>query len=194
MANNSIVSLILAAGLSRRFGLENKLLHEVDGDSVVSRVVRAHLEAGLSPLVVLGHESELVSEALEALPVRTIMNPDFEDGMGSSIAAGAKSLDLVEIRGVSICPGDLPWLKPDTIAQIVEIFVANEGQKIVLPQCGERRGHPVFFPASAIRSLASLSGDQGARRIVEGGEFEWTTATVADSGIFKDLDTIAENR
>ena len=194
MASNSIASLVLAAGLSRRFGEENKLLHEVEGEPVVARVVRAHLEAGLSPLVVLGYESELVSKALEGFPVRTLMNPDFEDGMGSSIAAGARSLDPAEIIGVSICPGDLPWLKPETIAQVVRLFAANKGQSIVFPQCGKRRGHPVFFPRSAIGELSGLIGDQGAKRIVEGDDFECAKATVADSGIYKDLDTIVENR
>ena len=194
MTSNSIASLILAAGMSRRFGEENKLLHEVEGEPVVARVVRSHLEAGLSPLVVLGYESEPVSKALEGFPVRTLLNPDFEDGMGSSIAAGARSLDPADIIGVSICPGDLPWLKSETIAQIMRGFSANEGQNIVFPQCDERRGHPVFFPTNAIGELSGLIGDQGAKRIVEGGEFEWAKVTVADSGIYKDLDTIAGNR
>ena len=189
MASNSIASLILAAGLSRRFGEANKLLHEVEGEPVVTRVVRAHLEAGLTPLVVLGHESKLISKVLEGLPIRTLVNPDFEDGMGSSIAAGVRSLDSTGIVGVSICPGDLPWLKSETIAQVVRVFTANKGQNIVFPQYGKRRGHPVFFPAGAIDKLANLSGDQGARRIVEGGDFELVMASVHDPGVCKDLDT-----
>ena len=86
-------ALVLAAGLSRRAGADNKLLWGLDGKSLVERVVRAALESSVGSVhVVTGHEADAVREALSGLPVTFVHCADYEEGMGRSLAAGVASL------------------------------------------------------------------------------------------------------
>lgn len=162
-----LAAVILAAGQSKRFGKGNKLLYEIDGTSLVHRVLQAFEEVGLvETLVVLGHEARAISEALVDKNVKTVTNPEFEEGMGSSLAVGTRALEGLNLDGVLVCVGDLPDLKSTHVAMVIERFEEAFAEAIVVPRFQGTRGHPVCFPARCLPELAQLSGDQGARKLI----------------------------
>lgn len=187
-----IASIILAAGLSKRFGERNKLLEKIEGKVMVERVIEVHVDAGLMPVVVLGHESDLIREELNGLGVTFVENLNYEYGMGTSIAAAAKSLKESKAIGVSICPGDLPWLSSKTVELLAKEFLSNDTERIVIPVENEIRGHPVFFPATALGALSELGGEIGARSLIQSGRWKIELVEVNDSGIHQDVDTALE--
>ena len=114
-----VVAVLLAAGASTRFGTANKLVAEIDGRPLVRAVADAVLGAGVAEVVVVtGADAALIERALQGLPVRFVHNARWQDGMGSSIAAGVAALcDTAD--AAFIVPGDMPLLtagpaaKPD---------------------------------------------------------------------------------
>ena len=167
----SICAIILAAGESKRFGSENKLLVELDGVSILERVVRCILGTGIEPTVVItGEDHERMASLLSASGLECIHNPDWRTGMGSSLAEGAQWIGEQTFSGILVCLGDLPYLDPGTVRQVLERFRANAAEKIVMPTCNGRRGHPVVFPYSFLQRLMDLKGDEGAKSLIQSAE------------------------
>jgi molybdenum cofactor cytidylyltransferase len=71
-----IAGIVLASGMSTRFGESNKLLASVGGVPVVARTAQAYVDAGVAPLiVVVGHDAREIEQALVHLPIRCVLNP-----------------------------------------------------------------------------------------------------------------------
>src|SRR5437763_5063052 len=103
-----IAGLILAAGRSTRMGGPNKLLEEINGRPLVRHVAEHVLASRAKPVIVVtGHQKERVERALAGLPMTFVHNPDFADGLSTSlktgIAAGSADAD-----GAIVCLGDMP--------------------------------------------------------------------------------------
>jgi molybdenum cofactor cytidylyltransferase len=112
-----VAGILLAAGLSSRMG-RNKLLLELDGESVLKRAARRALGAGLSPLVVvLGHEAERTAAELAGLPCRTVINPNPERGMHSSLKLGLAALPEAVPAAVVVL-ADMPFVTTEMIAAL----------------------------------------------------------------------------
>lgn len=187
-----ILALLLAAGRSTRFGDENKLLAELDGLPVLARTIRLAKESGAGRvLVVTGHDRPLIEVVARAEGVATTHNPDYQDGMGSSIATGVRSSLAPDAHaehapaGWLIWPGDMPYLQPGTARCVVDSF---DPARPVLPTLNGQRGHPVLFPASFGERLARLTGDSGARTLLA----EASAIETGDPGILRDIDTRIE--
>ena len=105
------------------------------------------------------------SEALTALPVRFVENLEPEAGQGSSIVCGVSAL-APGVRAALIALGDQPALPPEVIPRLLETFTQT-GKAIVAPLYRGVQGNPVLFAASVFPELRSLTGDRGARSVVE---------------------------
>lgn len=164
--------VVLAAGMSRRFGTQNKLLIDWDGEPLIRRVVRTALGLGgrsfsePEVIVVTGHEASELEEALEDLPVTFARNARYEEGMGTSIAAGVCSASA-GAAGFLFIPGDMPRLRPDTLARLVTPGLAegspSTGAAIVTCRATWGRTAPTYFDARYRPELEALTGDEGAR-------------------------------
>ena len=89
----TIGGVLLAAGQSRRMGRTNKMLVEVDGAPMVLHAARAMLASSVSPVVVvLGHQPEQVERALRGIDVRFVRNPDYAEGLSTSLKSGLTAL------------------------------------------------------------------------------------------------------
>lgn len=184
-------AVVLAAGKSTRFGKDNKLLHLVDGEPLLHRVVRAFLDVGLVELiVVLGHEARVVQESLSRFDLRTVVNPNFEEGMGSSLSFGVKALPKKNLDGVFVCLGDLPELKSSHVEMVRDAFIAARSEQIVVPRVSGKRGHPVCFPHWCFDRLEELSGDKGARGVIESEGARVMTLEMSDDAVVRDMDTL----
>ena len=170
-------------------GGPNKLLLPLGEILLVTRAAQALVGAGLAPVVVvLGRDAERVGEALATLPVRTVVNRAWCEGMGSSLAAGVAELGL-DIPAVAVSLGDLWALRAATVAQLVMAFEGST-RGIAVPVYEGRRGHPVIFDLRRYRhDLLETSGDRGARALLDRVPEDVLEVAVEDPGTVLDVDT-----
>lgn len=160
-----IAAIVLAAGSSRRFGSQ-KLVVPVGGMPLVrastSRIIS--LAQPSETIVVVDVGAPEVRRALDGLAVRVVENRD-NSGMGSSIACGVRALPPA-VDGVLIVPGDTPKLTEDAVRRVLDERAASR-KSIVAPSYRGVPGHPVLFAREIFDELKALTGDRGAREVVE---------------------------
>src|SRR5436309_1792033 len=119
---HQIAGLVLAAGRSTRMGGPNKLLEEINGKPLVRHVVDHLIASRARPLIVVtGHQKERVERALAGLPVTFVHNPDFADGLSTSLKAGiaAVAADAADADGAIVCLGDMPQVSAALIDRLI---------------------------------------------------------------------------
>lgn len=189
MSTVTMTAILLAAGASRRFGAENKLLARIGGEALVERVARRLAEAGFAETVaVVAAQGSAVATVLAGLGVRVVVNPEAGRGMGASIAAGIAALGA-ECEGVLIAPGDMPGLSPALLQRIVAAFRDSGGERIVYAALsdGEQR-NPVAWPRRFFPALAALSGTGGGKALLAANRAE-AIAIPAAAHEVADIDT-----
>lgn len=186
-----VAGLVLAAGSSQRMSHANKLLQEVNGSPMVLAVVRCLEESGLEPLVVVtGHEADEVETALEGSHARTVRNLRFEEGMGTSLAAGVAALDDT-VDGVLVALADMPRVSVSTIRALLEAFRSVDvgTASVCVPVYRAKRGNPVLWSSSFLPELARLAGDVGGRTLLSEHAEAVREVIVDDPGVLMDVDT-----
>ena len=182
--------LLLAAGGGSRLG-RTKALVELDGTTLVERGVAVCQAAGLSPVVVVvGAEADAVAERVRAAGGEPVTNPDWEQGMGSSMAVGLDALSgrTEAVAAVVAVLVDQPGVGPEAIRRVVGRW--EEGATIAAGAYDGRRGHPVCFDASCLDALrGELSGDAGARGFLATRADQVVLVDCADVADDTDLDT-----
>lgn len=184
-----IAALVLAAGQSRRMGVTNKLLAEIDGKAMLARVLETVAESQcVSTLLVTGHEAGAVGALAEQFGISTVHNPDYEQGLSTSLKAGLASLGD-DVDGAIVCLGDMPRLKPAALNSLIAAFNPVEGRAICVPTHEGKRGNPVLWGRRFFESMQELAGDVGAKHLI--GEYAELVCEVPMEGseIFLDVDT-----
>ena len=180
--------ILLAAGKSSRLG-QSKQLVRLDGTSLVRRAAELLLALDPDPcLVITGAESVAVSAELRGLPLKCESNPAWEDGMGASIACGARALPA-NLDGVMLYLCDQWRINRPDIFELYEAW-RKDTSCIVASSWADITGPPVIFPARFIPRLATLSGDQGARVLMD--EQPQHTRRVVIENARYDLDTVKD--
>jgi molybdenum cofactor cytidylyltransferase len=175
----SVSAIVTAAGLSTRFGGPNKLLQPWGEKNVVGAVVRSLLDCGLVVIVVTGRDAEQVEDAVQ--PAQSVFNPKFESGLGSSIACGVANAPE---GGYLIALGDMPGIRPDVVRTLLESYGHADSDAIIAPVYGDepdRIGHPVLFGCSYRKDLLELTGDEGARSVIESADQKLVRISVPGS-------------
>jgi molybdenum cofactor cytidylyltransferase len=184
-----IGALLLAAGQSRRMGGPNKLLAELDGVPMVRHVARRLLASRARPIIaVLGNQAEGVDAALDKLPVERVRNPEFADGLSTSLKRGLAAMPA-DIDGVLVCLGDMPLISGRHLDRLMAAFNPLEGRAIIVPTRRGKRGNPVLWSKRFFPEMAELAGDVGAKHLI--GEHAELVAEVEmdDDAILVDIDT-----
>ena len=159
-----IAAVVLAAGLSRRMG-RRKLLIELEGRPLLRWSVDAIIGHVDQVVVVTPPADVAIRDALRGLEVRFAENPRPEDGQGTSVATGITALGE-QVEAAIVALGDQPSLPPDVVPLLFAAF-RRAGTPIVAPVYRGTQGTPVLFAASVFPELRALTGDAGARRVVE---------------------------
>jgi molybdenum cofactor cytidylyltransferase len=168
---NEIAAVILAAGRSTRFAGDQpgttKLAADLHGKPLVRHVAEAALASRARPVIVVtGHGRELVQGALAGLPLTFVHNENYATGLASSLRTGVAAVPQ-EAAGAIILLGDMPLVTADLIDQLVRRFEESVGTDAIVPVTKGRRGNPVLLARSLFPGIARLTGDEGARRLLQ---------------------------
>ena len=184
-----IAAVVLAAGRSTRMGAINKMIAEIGGKPLVRIAVEQALASRAKPVIVVtGHEREQVEAALAGLPVRFVQNPDYADGLGTSLKAGIAAVPP-EADGAVVCLGDMPQVDAKLIDKLIATFDPERGALVVVPTIDGRRGNPVVWSRRFFRDLTAISGDIGARHLIGSYAEAVVEVPVAGTAAFTDVDT-----
>jgi len=184
-----IAAIVLGAGRSSRMGSTNKLTAEVDGTPMIAHAVDAVSACGAAPVIVVtGHEAEKVKAALADFAVTFVDNPDFAEGLSTSLRAGVRALPG-DIDAALVCLGDMPDISADHIARLIAAFDPDEGRTICVPTFAGKRGNPILWGSAWLPEFTQLKGDTGARHLL--GEHAEAVCEVAmpDDAALRDIDT-----
>ena len=187
-----ISAIVLAAGLSRRMGSQNKLLLPLQGKPLVAHVYDQLSATQVGEiLVVLGHEPHRVQDALAGREIHFVHNEAYATGMTSSIQAGVKQISP-KSRGMMICLSDMPFISPPEYQEIIDAFLLwreQQEQLILIPTYQQRRGNPVIFSDLYKDRLLQHADPNGCQGVVKAHKQyikEWEMNT---HHIFQDIDT-----
>jgi len=178
------IGILLAAGMSRRFG-RNKLLYPVNDNTPMLMLSAQKLVSVLpGSIVVISHELDSYAAELEQLGMYVVVNEHAERGMGSSIATGVRANQ--NAKSWLIALADMPYIKIETIKQLADRL--ENGAEIVAPAYQQQRGHPVGFNYKYKNELLALNDDIGARHILLNHKNSLELIDTSDPGVLIDMD------
>ena len=178
--------LILAAGSSSRLG-QPKQLVEFEGQTLIERITHTSLSVSDKVSIVLGANIELIKPKLLTFSdrINIIENPDWQEGMGTSIRVGMENL-AQKSDAVIILLSDQPLISQVLLQNIMQTF-ANKKFPIVACDYGGQLGVPILFGKSFFPELLKLKGEQGAKSFLKNYPKEIATISFKE-GLF-DIDT-----
>jgi molybdenum cofactor cytidylyltransferase len=186
---SNVAAIVLAAGRATRMGGPNKLLAELNGKPLVRIVCEQALAShATSVTVVTGHQAEQVRAALHDLNVAFVHNPDFAEGLATSVKTGIAAVPD-EAAGALVCLGDMPLIDKQMLDRLIEAFAPDRGGLIVMPVNEGRRGNPVLWSRRFFPELMTLEGDIGARHLIARHAEAVVDVPVDGQGAFLDIDT-----
>lgn len=179
--------LLLAAGESKRLGTPKQLL-PYKGKTIIRTIAENAVPLGKVFVITGAHHDSLVAE-LQDLGLTFIQNPDWQEGMGSSIRTGIINIieNIPEATGVMILLADQPLVTNDHLKILLEAFKTNE---VVLSSYQGINGVPAIIGKSHFKFLSLLTGDKGARSIL--GQLTGVAHVAMDDN--PDIDTMDDYR
>jgi molybdenum cofactor cytidylyltransferase len=183
--------VLLAAGGSRRLGKPKQLLHH-RGESLLRRAAKSALASRCSKIaVILGADTEACAHELEGLRLLTVINPDWEEGIGSSIRMGVTALNSAapELDAVLLALCDQALIDYRHLNGLVEAFCTSR-PTVVASRYGDAFGAPAVFHRSLFGDLAGLAGDEGAKKIIVRHLRSTLFVDLPEAGI--DVDTVED--
>ena len=182
-----ISAILLAAGQSKRMIDENKLTKEFKNIPLIKHSVNNILSSNIDELIiVLGYQKTIVQNILdENSKIKFVTNENFSDGMSTSIKSGLKYLSD-NSEAFFICLGDMPFINKKIYNHLINSRIDNH---IVVPTYKNKQANPVLFPKVMQTSIMSISGDSGAKKILEENKNNILNIKIDDIGITKDFNT-----
>jgi len=202
MRNLQIIGLLLAAGYSRRMGV-NKLSLTLGSSNIGSHCLRTAIHSMLNHVLVVKKkedsldwiDSRLIEEEGESRwTACTCDNPQL--GQAHSLQAGIREAMKREADAVVILLGDQPFLTPERLNELIRTYrKAMEHSRLLDFVAFEYDGlkrPPVLFSKSVSTKLLELTGDEGARQLIRNDKFSGMTIPCDDITVFFDIDTKAD--
>jgi molybdenum cofactor cytidylyltransferase len=182
-----IVPIVLAAGDSTRMGFP-KVLLPIGSDIFLTRVLNTLENVGLTTAtVVLGNHAEQILPRISGRRVRIVVNSNPVEGQLSSIKLALSHLEP-SVTGCLIWPVDQPGVSEILIGALIELFIAS-GERLVLPRCGERRGHPAIFGRALFQEILETPLYEGLKKLVLRHSREIGLLPTDELATVEDIDT-----
>jgi molybdenum cofactor cytidylyltransferase len=185
-----LAAIVLAAGYSSRMGKFKPML-PLDSATAFELCIGMFRSAGVTEVIaVLGHRADELRSLAEHCGARAVSNPQFEQGMFTSLVAGSRALPGWT-RGVFVLPADIPLVRATTVRQLAIAFAARQNG-IVYPTFAGHRGHPPLIARSILAEAAQDSTSGTLCSLLARHENSAVNVPVADEAIHMDMDTPAD--
>ena len=181
-----ISGIVLAAGESKRMGRTKQLL-AFGSSTILEHVVESLLRSKIGELIlVLGHESGPIKARFEGVPIKMTLNPDYRQGMSTSIKSGVLSA-RPDSQACLIALGDQPLIRTEVVDRLISAY-KESGKGIAVPVFEGLAGHPVIFDRKYREDLLALTGDKGGRAIIDAYPDDVLQVEVDSSSVIYDID------
>ena len=182
-----ISAILLAAGQSKRMDGENKLTNEIQGVPLIKHSVKNILASSIGELIiVLGYQKEIIEKIIDKNnKIKFVFNKDFESGMASSIKTGLNNLSE-KTESFFICLGDMPMVGHGVYNQLIK---SKDNKEIIVPIYKGQQGNPVLFNKSMKEKIMGITGDVGAKKILELNKDKILNIETNDQSVVKDFNT-----
>jgi molybdenum cofactor cytidylyltransferase len=193
-----MTAIILAAGLSKRFGSQ-KLCMPINNRPMVQHVIELAKRMNFEECILVYQDEEV--RRLAGDGIKCVYNPNAADGLSSSVKCGAVSAGKTD--GYIFFVGDQPFIDEQTIRLLVDTFYnkpidvfQKEAHKnigsILVPMYNGKRGNPVIFASKWKVSLENLTGDAGGRTIIEQNPEQIIFVDMQNGNSGEDIDTLED--
>ena len=185
VTNKPVIAIVLAAGTSSRFGT-TKQLAEIDGVPLVRRAVdAANASRASATVIVVGHDWQAVSAAVGPTAGFIVRNDSFEDGMGSSLSLAVRAARHAAAAFLVLL-ADQPLITAEHLDAIIDSW-SGAADEIVATKFGNSSGPPALFAAGCFDELALLSGDAGARALLQDQRFTVRSRVLDEAAVDVDV-------
>lgn len=182
-----VSAVVLAAGASRRMGTPKQLLR-IGGETILERTLKNVRASSAAEIVlVLGHAAESVEKTISTEQIRVVRNPDYQQGMGTSLRTGLAAISA-DAGAALIVLADQPFVRPETLNRLIARYQESKPQ-IIIPMYQGFRGNPVLLDRSVFEEVKGLNGDVGCRAIFGDHTEGICKLPVDDAGILLDIDS-----
>ena len=184
----NVVGLLLAAGAATRFG-SDKLSHSLPHGVAMAVQSARHLKPAVSRLVAVVRPGSIDlarNLAMEGCEIAVCENA--AEGMGASLACAARAAGPADAYLVAL--GDMPFVRPSSVAAVRDALAG--GAELAAPYWRTRRGHPVGLSGKFFAQLITLTGDEGAKKLLAAHNDRLVKIPVGDPGVIRDIDTPAD--
>ena len=186
-----ISAIVLAAGLSKRMELGNKLLLEKNKITIIENTIRKVKASKVDEIiVVLGKDSAIFKKKINDKTIVYVTNKDYSKGISTSIKKGLEKVNKKSIAAI-ICLGDMHSIKTVTYNKIIDKFYNSKNQNII-PYFKSMQGNPVLFNKVYFEKLKEIKGDKGAKFLIKKYSKDFLKLQVTDQYILKDIDNAAQ--
>ncbi len=186
-----ITCVLLAAGLSERFGSPKALAH-VYGTTIIGHLQSVLTETQVNEVVIVlgAHAEETKPHLLKHTKVKFVYNKDYNLGQTSSFKAGLKSISD-EAQGILLLPVDCPFVQKETINALIRHFLEHS-PLIVVPSFDQKKGHPPLFSACLKNEFLTLDNERGLNTVTHVHRSETAIFPVDDAGVIRTFNTPEE--
>ena len=190
-----ISAVILAAGESKRMGKQNKLLLPVAGEALLVKLIKSVCDSDVGQvIVVIGHEAEKIRRKLNNFPLSFVYNPNFSEGMTTSIKSGVKEVSP-DCDGYMICLADMPFINTSEINKLIHAYAQNRIKKnrlIVIPVYQGHRGNPVLFSTEFREDILEHKMEYGCKGVIMKNFESVKEIEMDDDSMLLDVDTLED--
>ena len=186
MINSKILKVVLAAGLSKRYGLRNKILEKINAKSIIESILEnlISLNAYKKDIIIIGGNDYIsLKKKMSKYDIKIMYNQNYRKGIGSSVSLILKK--KITYSGIMFIPGDMPLITLKDYKKLIMTFLNNEN-KIISPSYKGIYGNPLIIPKIYFNLIKNLQKDNGARKFLPPKEFIYVPCS---KGTIFDIDT-----